>query len=296
MRTFCCRRTPTNAPPLLPPPSYAFERSSPIDGALGKGEITFNLINTTIGKRLVFNYNGIPLRRPDVFDSHDLGTPESYWQVELANAPAWTPPEGPVVVVAAHPDDETFGAGGLIHSCSSAGLEVTVITVTDGEGARTDLAHPGAVRRRELRAALSCLSGRYIQWHRLGMPDGNVVSHESAVERAIKTRLPTDATLIAPFERDGHPDHEAVARICMTLGQRRNMSVLRYPIWAWHHSSPSAWRDGEFVRFELSAEAQTAKSRAIRCFASQLDASESQAVMPAHVLSYFSRSYEAFLR
>ena len=268
----------------------------PIDEALGKGEITFNLIDTTIGRLLVFNYNGIPLRRPSVFDSRNLGTPDSYWQAELSNAPAWTLPEGPVVVVAAHPDDETFGAGGLIHSCSRAGREVTVITVTDGEGARTDLARPGTVRRRELRAALSCLSGRYIQWHRLGMPDGNVVSHESTVERAIKTRLPIEATLIAPFEQDGHPDHEAVARICLSLGERRNMSVLRYPIWAWHHSSPGAWRDGEFVRFELSAEAQMAKSRAIRCFASQLDAGGSHAVMPTHVLSYFSRPYEACLR
>jgi LmbE family N-acetylglucosaminyl deacetylase len=295
MRTFCCRTTPTSAK-LEQPSSYAWRRFSPIDGARGAGEITFNLIDTAIGRRLVFNYNGIPLCSPRVFDSRDLGTPESYWQVELANAPAWTPPEGPVVVVAAHPDDETFGAGGLIHSCCRAGREVAVITVTDGEGARTDLAHPGAVRRRELRAALSCLSGRYIQWHRLGMPDGNVVSHESALERAIKTRLPTDATLIAPFEQDGHPDHESVARICMTLGQRRNMSVLRYPIWAWHHSSPGAWQDREFVRFELNAEAQMAKSRAIRCFASQLDAGGSHAVMPAHVLSYFSRPYEAFLR
>ena len=101
----------------------------------------------------MFNYNGIPLRTPRIFDSRDLGTPESYWQAELSNAPVWTLPEGPVVVVAAHPDDETFGAGGLIHSCCRAGREVTVITVTDGEGARTDLAHPGAVRRRELRAA-----------------------------------------------------------------------------------------------------------------------------------------------
>jgi hypothetical protein len=92
---------------------------------------------------LVFNYNGIPLRRPRVFDSRDLGTADSYWQTELSNAPAWPLPEGPVVVIAAHPDDETFGAGGLIHSCSHSGREVTVITVTDGEGARTDLAHPG---------------------------------------------------------------------------------------------------------------------------------------------------------
>ena len=294
MRPLCCRRTPTRAKLEC---SHRPTRYNDFRRLTGRaGQITFNLIETTIGRPLVFNYNGIPLRRPHVFDSRDLGTPESYWQAELAPAPAWTPPEGPVVVVAAHPDDETFGAGGLIHSCCHAGREVTVITVTDGEGARTDLAHPGEVRRRELRAALSCLSGRYIQWHRLGMPDGNVVSHESILERAIKTRLPTHATLIAPFEHDGHPDHESVARICMALGERRNMSVLRYPIWAWHHSSPGAWRDREFVRFELSAEAQMAKSRAIRCFASQLDAGESHAVMPAHVLSYFSRPYEAFLR
>jgi LmbE family N-acetylglucosaminyl deacetylase len=245
---------------------------------------------------LVFNYNGIPQRRPSVFDSRNLGTPDTYWQAELANAPALPIPKGPVVVVAAHPDDETFAAGGLINSCARAGCEVTVITVTDGEGARTDLAQPGVIRRRELRAALSCLSGRHIQWHRLGMPDGNVVSHETSLERAIKTWLPADATLVTPFEHDGHPDHESVARVCMMLGQRRNISVLRYPIWAWHHSSPEGQRNGEFVRFELNAEAQLAKSRAIRCFASQLDASESQPVMPQHVLSYFSRPYEAFLR
>ncbi len=94
----------------------------------------------------------------------------------------------------------------------------------------------------------------------------------------------------------GIPITSRVARICLMLGQRRNIPVLRYPIWAWHHSSPQGQRDGEFVRFELSAAAQLAKSRAIRCFASQLDASESQPVMPQHVLSYFSRPYEAFLR
>jgi LmbE family N-acetylglucosaminyl deacetylase len=172
-----------------------------------------------------------------------------------------------------------------------------VITVTDGEAARTDLPEAGAVRRREMRAALSCLSGHYIQWHRLGLPDGNVATQELSVERAIKTRLPASgATLLAPFEHDGHPDHEAVARVCMSLGRRRNLTVLRYPIWAWHHSTPATWQGKKFVRFELSAAAQVAKARAIRCFASQLDDTSAHAVMPAHVLGYFSRPYEAFLR
>jgi LmbE family N-acetylglucosaminyl deacetylase len=244
----------------------------------------------------VFNHKATPPPRPRVIDSRALGTPDSYWQAELASAPKWKPPPGPVVVVAAHPDDETFGAGGLIHSCAVAGHQVAVITVTDGEGARTDLPRPGTVRRREMRAALSCLSERYIQWHRLGMPDGNVVAHESLLERAIKTRLPTEATLVAPFEHDGHPDHEAAGRVCITLARRRGMTVLRYPIWAWHHCAPGTWQSTGFVRFELSPAAQLAKSRAIRCFASQLDDSSAHPVMPPHVLDYFSRPYEAFLR
>lgn len=244
----------------------------------------------------MFNHKTTPPSKNRVADSRNLGTPDSYWQQELANAPRWQPPPGPVVVVAAHPDDETFGAGGLIHSSAREGREISVVTVTDGEAARTDLPQSGAIRRREMRAALSCLSGRYIQWHRLGIPDGNIVSHEAFVERAIKIRLPANATLIAPFEHDGHPDHEAVARICIAFAGRRGVNVLRYPIWAWHHSAPGAWQGVEFVRFDLSDQAQLAKSRAIRCFASQLEATAAHAVMPAHVLSYFTRPYEAFLR
>jgi len=50
------------------------------------------------------------------------------------------------------------------------------------------------------------------------------------------------------------------------------------------------------VRFELNAEAQMAKVSRDPLLRSQLDAGGSHAVMPAHVLSYFSRPYEAFLR
>jgi LmbE family N-acetylglucosaminyl deacetylase len=214
----------------------------------------------------------------------------------LATAPEWQPPAGPLIVVAAHPDDETFGAGGLIHSWAQAGHDVTVITVTDGEGARTDLPEPGTVRRRELRAALSCLSDRYIQWHRLGVPDGEVTARASAVEAAIKTRLPVSGTLIVPFEHDGHPDRETTAGVCIDLARRKGVSVLRYPIFAWHTATPELWQSLDIVRFELSAAAQLAKSRAIRCFASQLEATSSEAVMPAYLLSYFSRPYEGFVR
>lgn len=43
-----------------------------------------------------------------------------------------------VLVVAAHPDDETYGAGGAIARHRAAGDEVTVLFMTDGVGARHD--------------------------------------------------------------------------------------------------------------------------------------------------------------
>jgi len=39
-----------------------------------------------------------------------------------------------VVVFAAHPDDETLGAGGLIHAAVAAGAHVTIVVLTNGDG------------------------------------------------------------------------------------------------------------------------------------------------------------------
>lgn len=40
------------------------------------------------------------------------------------------------LVLAAHPDDETLGIGGTIHKLSTAGVEISLLTFTDGESAR----------------------------------------------------------------------------------------------------------------------------------------------------------------
>ena len=63
------------------------------------------------------------------------GTDERAWQRVLADAPDWMPPDGPLLIVSPHPDDEILGAGGLIHTWKKLGRIVTVISVTDGEAA-----------------------------------------------------------------------------------------------------------------------------------------------------------------
>ena len=64
-----------------------------------------------------------------------------------------------LVVVVAHPDDETFGCGSLIADSSANAAQVTVICATRGEGGArvadptTDHLSLGEVREQELRAA-----------------------------------------------------------------------------------------------------------------------------------------------
>jgi LmbE family N-acetylglucosaminyl deacetylase len=64
------------------------------------------------------------------------------WQPALSTSAAETLPPiahhagrgDSVLVFAAHPDDETLGAGGFIHAAVAAGARVTVVIITNGDG------------------------------------------------------------------------------------------------------------------------------------------------------------------
>ncbi|NMH98916.1 PIG-L family deacetylase, partial [Pseudonocardia sp. K10HN5] len=65
-----------------------------------------------------------------------------------------------LVVLAAHPDDETLGAGGCLRAAHRAGARVTLVVATDGEAAYPGLDSAGrgalaGARRAELHAALA---------------------------------------------------------------------------------------------------------------------------------------------
>lgn len=129
------------------------------------------------------------------FSHRDDGTPEAEWQRAFAERMP-QPPEwessffedlGHLIVVAAHPDDETLGAAGLLARAGASGVRVTVIVATSGEGS-----HPGAVdgrmlaRRREdeTRSAVAEVdAGATV--HFLRLPDGGLSEHRFALAQAI---------------------------------------------------------------------------------------------------------------
>jgi LmbE family N-acetylglucosaminyl deacetylase len=197
---------------------------------------------------------------------------------------AWLPEDRELLVVAAHPDDEVLGAGGLIHAWTARGAKVTVLSVSDGEAAdpkRHDLAN---VRRGELKDALRKLCSTHVSVVRLGLPDGKLASYLNRLRNALMSLAHADVTIIAPYECDGHPDHAAVGNVCIEVARSLGIPIARYAVGAWHEAGTATLRGARWGKFALSDDARRAKARAVQCFSSQVE-------LPRG----FERPYEAFL-
>ena len=229
------------------------------------------------------------------FDTSHPGTPEAVWRSALAQAPAWTPPPGDLLIVSPHPDDETLAAGGLMRTWCRLGFKVTVLLLTDGEAACRHWPNLGEHRAKELKEALDHLAGGKIRLVRLRIPDGRLGRARRRVRAALEDLRSEIGTLICPYEADGHPDHEAAGQISLEFARAAGLGVVRYPIWFWHRSPSAALEGLDPHRFWLDHATEEVKAQAIVCFGSQLSGRGEQApVVPAHVVRYFRRPYEIF--
>lgn len=122
-----------------------------------------------------------------------------------------------LLAVFAHPDDESFTAGGTLAKYAAAGVEVVIVSATRGEagirGVSADQA--GILREAELRRAAAELGASQV--HFLGYPDGGLpdVNPDDAMGRlvALLSRIrPQVLITFGPDGISGHPDHVAVSR------------------------------------------------------------------------------------
>jgi LmbE family N-acetylglucosaminyl deacetylase/SAM-dependent methyltransferase len=226
------------------------------------------------------------------FDGRLPGTPVADWDASgIRDAPPLDlAGVTSLVVVGAHPDDETLGAGGLMAAAAKAGLPVRTVVVTDG-GADGDPATP-ARRSSELRAALDRLAPG-IAVDELGFPDGQVLENRDAVAAALDRALadePASTLLVAPWTGDGHRDHRVVGEVVLErAGGRR---VAGYPIWAWHWDDPT---DPALPRDALRSQPVDIerKRRAIERFTSQVGGDDP--LLRADVIEHFLRDREVFV-
>ncbi len=225
-----------------------------------------------------------------------VGGDEGFWADWTAALPSWSPPARPLLVVAPHPDDETLGAGGLLRAWAEHGLPATVISVTDGEAACPETQALADIRRAELRRALLELGFDHPYIVRLQLPDGQLGMYEQRIAEAIHEYFQPNGLLVAPFESDGHPDHDAVGRAAQVAARTRAATLARYLIWAWQwNGSALLAAERNAVRFELSSRWRAAKRRAIDQFRTQVDQRPGGPVVPPEMRAHFTRAHEVFL-
>jgi len=217
---------------------------------------------------------------PVPFHHADAGTAESTWLgshrwdgVAVLDLPALLQRYARVLVVAAHPDDETLGVGGLLADLADAGAAVGVLVATDGERshpvdgdrARAALA---ARRRREVRAAVEVLVPAARLTH-LGLPDGGLGLHEHTLAEEVRRRSDPDTLVVAPWLTDGHDDHDTLGRACVDAVSRSGADLVSYPIWLWHWGSPEALPWPDVVASETSRAGAWRKRAALEQFPTQ---------------------------
>ncbi|MST34627.1 hypothetical protein GHK86_18100, partial [Acidimicrobiaceae bacterium USS-CC1] len=143
----------------------------------------------------------------------------------------WAP--GSVLAVCAHPDDESFGLGGILDAWARRGIPVALLSFTRGE-ASTLGADEGAlatVRAEELERAAAVLGvGRTTL---MDYPDGRLSVQDpralAAAVEALAVEVRAD-TLLA-FDAGGitgHPDHQRATEAALLAGERLGLPVVAW--------------------------------------------------------------------
>jgi LmbE family N-acetylglucosaminyl deacetylase len=179
-------------------------------------------------------------------------------------------------VVAAHPDDDAIGCGGLIATIARGGGTVNVAYLSDGRAS-----HPGSVRFppervAELRAlealdALAQLGVRQVPYF-FGLHDGELSHLDPRAFAHAVTRLTEllardrpDA-VFAPWRRDPHPDHVAAAAIARAAVATLHTPppLVEYEVWlSVRGDDRDRPQPGEVTQHELALDAATlARKRA----------------------------------
>ncbi|MFC4224845.1 bifunctional PIG-L family deacetylase/class I SAM-dependent methyltransferase [Lysinibacter cavernae] len=257
------------------------------------------------------------------FSHRDPGTSEAEWM----RAPLWNElPEitldgvTRLVVIAAHPDDETLGAAGLIARAAQQGIAITLVMATDGEASHPESpthtpAELGDWRRREVLAALALVApeARVVF---AGLPDGRMgegrgetlAEHPLAQQLAETLRAELtevtergSALLLSPWRGDGHRDHRVVAAVAEHVAEQEGIRLLEYPIWLWHWAEPSdpavPWR--RMFRMRLDSRERHAKREALNQHVSQTrplsDLPGDEVMIGRHIQEHFERDFEILI-
>jgi LmbE family N-acetylglucosaminyl deacetylase len=194
-----------------------------------------------------------------------------------------------VVVLVAHPDDETLGLSLLLPRLTQGLLVHATDARTPGDPS------PGALssaRFAELAKALRRLGADHLPRASWMLPDGSLIEHVGSAAASLEQAIRDTDILVTHAFEGGHPDHDACA-LAADLACKRLTAAglpvplrLEFPLYA---KAKEGMRllafdpeEGAHWKFELSPDQRERKRFALQAFHSQ-----------QHVIANFSLAAEA---
>lgn len=199
-----------------------------------------------------------------------------------------------VLLIFAHPDDESFLAGGLARRCADGGGKVALLTATRGDAGRVGdpplcrRADLPAVRERELRTAADVLGISEVHLldhrdkHLAEAPAGEV---RDALAARIRGLRPHVVITFDPNGMNGHADHVAISRFTLDAvaaaadprwspagarSHRVQRVLWNTPVLPWEVTRPADLRREPGVDFVIDVAAQrAARAAALRAHRTQ---------------------------
>lgn len=225
----------------------------------------------------------------------------------------YAPGEGATLVIAPHPDDETFGCGAMIARKRNEGLPVHVVFLTDGSASHPN--HPlvspdeiAVARQLEAMAALGVLGMESEAIHFFNEADGTLNRLSARAADGIVTRLIQVIRTVRPAEiflpccPDGSSEHDAAFALVRQAIDRSGSAatVWQFPVWTWWNPALLAqWTLFSAERHRHPAEDfRSVKRQAMACYRSQTEpvAPWTEAALPLELRAQFDRPNEYFFR
>ena len=167
-----------------------------------------------------------------------------------------------VLVIAAHPDDETIGAAILIHRLIALGYQIDVVFATNGRGAYWRIPknlqkERAATRLEEAAAALKCLDVDPNHIYCLGFPDHGLHRYLSEAYHDIHTFM-TKAEphiVLTHAMEGGHRDHDTTSLLAHLAAQQLSIPVIEWA--SYNRDFPPAYQEIGFPEGQLNPHAKT---------------------------------------
>ena len=174
-----------------------------------------------------------------------------------------------VLILAAHPDDETLGCGGTIHRLSQEGDEIQLLTFTDGEGARGITNKNRNTKLNDIAQILGINKHTSANFPDNAMDSVPLIDLCKFIEHHVDY---TPDIIFTHYYNDLNIDHQLIAKATFTVfrpQQGNNHKIYSYFIPSSTDYNPMSLFEGR-TYFKLSKENIAAKDQALKIYSDEM--------------------------